>query len=675
MEYKTSLISLGIFCLMVNAEAQISANRDDLNFPYKNMPEVLPGTKPLTWEGDLSVKMLDGAHKFIEEKIDGSVAKRLKLWNRDLSSPAAYERSVEPNRKRLMQYIGVEDKSKPLQNYNVGLEDKHPGVFMQKISINNDSELIAETTKYRVYQVRWPVLNRVYGEGLLLQPKTKPVANIIAIPDADQTPEQLVGLSPGIPAGSQFARHLAENGFQVLIPVLISRTFLFSGKDHQQTYREWIYRQAFHMGRHIIGYEVQKVLSAIDWFKQSADKDVKIGVAGYCEGGLIAFYAAAVDKRIDAALVSGYFNSRQQVWDEPIYRNVWGLLSEFGDAEIASLIAPRPLIIEHSSIPEVIEKIEKSDEKPRQVEGLPFTGYKGRLQTPQFGSVKAEYDRIDELTKPGFHPRNLISGPKNTAVNFGSKAALEKFTQSLGHNSSLAVSNDIPVDKRIAFDPEERQIRQVKEIEDHVQWLLRDSDQERNRFFLYKVMPEFEQRTWSSKSYHSYYSPDRFIEKGKEYRKYFQEEILGKFDDKMLPPNPQTRKRYDKERWTGYEVVLDVYPNLFASGILLIPKDIKPGEKRPVVVCQHGRSSTPHELVEGNANYYNDAAAKLADQGFIVYAPKILIAERTDTDGCTERLTRLEKHYSHLLFPSTTRPFNGLGRSLLLIRTELLFMV
>src|SRR5207249_712126 len=81
--------------------------------------------------------------------------------------------------------------------------------------------------KYRIYQVRWPVLNRVYGEGLLLQPKTKPIANIIALPDADQTPEQLAGLATGISNKSQFARQLAENGFQVLIPVLISRTLLF----------------------------------------------------------------------------------------------------------------------------------------------------------------------------------------------------------------------------------------------------------------------------------------------------------------------------------------------------------------------------------------------------------------------------------------------------------------
>src|SRR6266496_418841 len=439
MKNKISLICVIMFSLICKAQVlQSPAHNKDSIFTYDKMPEVLPTTKPLTTEGDLSTKMLDGAHKFIEEKINESITTRLKLWNRDLTSQEAYEKSVEPNRRRLMKYIGVEDKNEPSVNYNVGIPDKHPQVLMQKFSINNDPDIVAETEKYRVYQVRWPVLNRVYGEGLLLQPKTKPKANIIAIPDADQEPEQLVGLLPGIPVESQFARLLAENGFQVLIPVIIGRNFLSPGKEQQQTYREWIYRQAFHMGRHIIGYEVQKVLSVIDWFKQSSDKDVKIGIAGYCEGGLIAFYSGAVDKRIDAVLVSGYFNSRQRVWDEPIYRNVWGLLSEFGDAEIAA-------------------------------------------------------------------------------------------------------------DNRSSFDPQERQIRQVKEIEDHVQWLLRDSDKERNRFFLYKVMPEFGERIWSTKPYHLYYSPGQFIEAAKKYRKFFWEEILGKFDDTLLVPNPSTRKIYDKE--------------------------------------------------------------------------------------------------------------------------------
>ena len=38
--------------------AQIARNQDDPGFPFKDMKEVLPGTKLLTLEGDLSVKML-----------------------------------------------------------------------------------------------------------------------------------------------------------------------------------------------------------------------------------------------------------------------------------------------------------------------------------------------------------------------------------------------------------------------------------------------------------------------------------------------------------------------------------------------------------------------------------------------------------------------------------------
>jgi dienelactone hydrolase len=589
-------------------------------YPFQNMPDVFPGSKKLTWEGDLSVKMLDGAHQFIEKKIDNSIAQRSKLWKRDLSSKDAYEHSVEPNRTRFMKYIGVVDKNIPLVSYDVGFPETYPSPSMQKFSEGNDQVLVAETQQYRVYQVRWPVFNRVYGEGLLLEPKTKSVGTIIAVPDADQQPEQLTGLMEGVPNESQFARHLAENGYQVLIPVIISRTLVFPGQDKQQTYREWLYRQSFQMGRHIIGYEVQKIMSAIDWFRQN-NKDERIGVAGYEEGGLLAFYAAAVDKRIDAVLVSGYFNSRQKVWDEPVYRNVWALLTEFGDAEIASLVAPRTLIVEHSAVKLISDELSDAAKKDLKVEGFDYTGYKGKIQTPDFKSLQSEFERIDQLTRKNFQPKSLIS-KNGEPVAFGSKEALEKFVQSLGGKQQLAFSNEIPKETRQSFNVEARQLRQVREIEDDVQQLVRDSDHERDRFFLYKIMPEFENRNWSTKPYHPYYPVARFTDKSKAYRKYFSEEIIGRFEDSLLPFNPLTRKVYDRERWTGYEVVLDVFENLFATGILLIPKDLKPGEKRPVVVCQHGRSDQPRKMIEGNATIYNNVAAKLADQGFIVYVPQ-----------------------------------------------------
>ena len=64
---------------------------------------------------------------------------------------------------------------------------------------------------------------------MLLQPEGPPVARVVAIPDADWTPEMLTGLAPGITLRAQFARRLAENGCEVIVPVIINRDDTFSG--------------------------------------------------------------------------------------------------------------------------------------------------------------------------------------------------------------------------------------------------------------------------------------------------------------------------------------------------------------------------------------------------------------------------------------------------------------
>src|SRR5207249_3364236 len=119
--------------------------------------------------------------------------------------------------------------------------------------------------------------------------------------------------------------------------------------------------------------------------------DPRIGVIGYGEGGLLALYTTAADPRIDAACVSGYFGPREQLWQEPIYRNVWNLLSEFGDAEIASLVAPRALIIEASGEPAIAG--------PPPVRDGRSGAAPGRLLTPSVEQVRGEVERARALTR------------------------------------------------------------------------------------------------------------------------------------------------------------------------------------------------------------------------------------------------------------------------------------
>ena len=69
----------------------------------------LPGTKPLTMTGDIASELVAGVDRFLLKQIDESTAERAKYWKRDFSSLAAYDASVEPNRKRLAHILGVRD--------------------------------------------------------------------------------------------------------------------------------------------------------------------------------------------------------------------------------------------------------------------------------------------------------------------------------------------------------------------------------------------------------------------------------------------------------------------------------------------------------------------------------------------------------------------------------------
>lgn len=562
-------------------------------------------TKPTSEE--LSEELLAASHAFIERKIDESVDRRARHWKRDPSSPEAYAKSIDSNRRSLMKRIGVVGRRLP--------------VVMERFGDDENPALVAECAGYRIHQVRWPVLEGVFGEGLLLEPDGEPVASVVAIPDADQTPEQLVGLAPGVASESQFARRLVENGFRVIVLALVDRSDTWSGNPAvrmtNQPHREWIYRQAYQMGRHVIGFEVQKVQSAVDWFKQhnGPKAETKVAVVGYGEGGLIAFYAAAIDPRIDACLTSGYFDSRQQVWREPIYRNVWGLLDEFGDAEIATLIAPRPLLVEYSRVPRV--------DGPPPVRDGRRGAAPGSLRTPPYEFVRDEFGRIDTLLPSGFQRRVLIAGAQNQPVEPGSSQAIVKLVEQIGIELELPLSDEFPTDARQTFDPELRQKRQVRQLEGHVQRLVRASEHVRDEFFLNRVLPKMVSKRWNSLLEHETAPADRFAEAAEKYRRVLWEDVLGKIEDPLVPPNPRTRliEKYDRPGWRGYDLVFDVWPGVFGWGVLLVPKNIPPGERRPVVVCQHGRGGLPENVIEGDVKAYRDFAARLADQGFVVFAP------------------------------------------------------
>ncbi|HUQ93013.1 MAG TPA: hypothetical protein VM120_15135 [Bryobacteraceae bacterium] len=517
---------------------------------------------------DFAGEMVAGIDRFLDAELKRAVAAREKRPRPDAQS-----------RERFRKIIGAVDQ-------------RVTPVEMSYDAAVGRSSVVAETAIYKVHAVRWNVFEGVDAEGLLLDPLQPPVASIVALPDADWSPEQIAGIAPGVPLPTQYARLLAERGCRVLVPVLIDRKDTWSGSSRfrftNQPHREFIYRMAYQMGRHIIGYEVQKTLAAVDWFAASAP-GVPIGVAGYGEGGLLALHSAALDPRIGGALVSGYFEPRERVFDEPIYRNVWALLREFGDAEIAGMVAPRALIIEASGGPVIDGPPPESKTRRGAAPGA--------LRLPELSQVQQEYERAK---------RFFDKGTLRLVTDSGAQALLDALKV-----RALPASAPIQIKVIRAPDTGVRLRRQFDQLVEFTQKLARASESTRQKF-------------WSRADTSSL---AKWKQTASSYRDYYWKEVIGKLPDPSESLQPETKRSGENDRWTQMEVKLPVWPGVFAAGVLLVPKDLKAREKRPVVVAQHGLEGRPEFLIapkdDVNKRIYAEFAARLADRGFIVFVPQL----------------------------------------------------
>jgi cephalosporin-C deacetylase-like acetyl esterase len=475
---------------------------------HSGFAEPLAGTQPLDWEGDIASRLIDSADAFLLKKIEQSMAA---------------EKAELPDRAELARILGVVDKRVA------------PKPRLEVLG------RVAEGEDFVVNEIRWQAFGDVHGEGLWLN-SPGATKSMIVIPDADHTPEEISGYHGKLPIEYQTARKYAASGLNVFVPALINR----SAGSHTLTNREYLYRPAFELGRHLIGYEIQKILALVDQLGPDL-----AGLHGHGEGGMLALFAAAIDERIPKVIVSGYSGPGADLWQEPAERNVFGLLKQFDRASLERMIAPRKLKnLTQPPAPKVLIEAKKSRGKP------------GRLLSPG-----------DQETDPK------------------TQAAPLKIVRVL--------------------DQEARHARQLHELDRHNQQLLIESPYVRAKFMA-KLKSD---------------SPQAFAESQKFYRDYFSEKVIGRFDDDLLPANPRTREIEINEKVRAYEVALDVFEDasFFAYGILVVPKDLKPGESRPCVVCQHGLEGRPQSTIgEKDAHYYAAFATKLAERGYVTFAPQNL---------------------------------------------------
>jgi dienelactone hydrolase len=124
-----------------------------------------------------------------------------------------------------------------------------------------------------------------------------------------------------------------------------------------------------------------------------------------------------------------------------------------------------------------------------------------------------------------------------------------------------------------------------------------------------------------------YSSPNAYTHSVKAKREaYF--DTIGRYPAPVSGMDPRSVKLYDESGFTGYRLSVRVYDGVHAYGVLLVPKRLRAGEKRPVVFVQHGLGGKPEDSLGVVANpaadgVYMRFGLRLAERGYIVFAPMI----------------------------------------------------
>jgi dienelactone hydrolase len=105
-------------------------------------------------------------------------------------------------------------------------------------------------------------------------------------------------------------------------------------------------------------------------------------------------------------------------------------------------------------------------------------------------------------------------------------------------------------------------------------------------------------------------------------------DLIGYYPSAEGPLHAKSVQVYDEPEFSGYRLSIRVYEGVQAYGILLVPKGMKPGERRPVVLVQHGLAGLPESALGVKPNPRDDAVysrfgLRLVERGYIVFAPMI----------------------------------------------------
>lgn len=334
--------------VLANARCRPAAAQEP---PDKDEPAPTPDTIAAFEEQRTNEYAADLEAYLSDWLVDRYPERAAQAWQRDYASVEAFLASVEPNRQRWRDVI----KPPELPRTGSPSRREHP-VF----------------DGLEAYWVTVP-LGPLTAEGVLAFPRSaspeRSAPLVLAQHGIGSNPERVFGLLDDPPLYHSYGRALIDAGFCVLAPMNLRSV----------ERRNRIERLCRLADMSLPGLELVRAQHLLD--EALADPRIdaeRAGMWGISLGGMATMFWMPLEPRLKVGVVTAWFNHRRNKMAIPGPRYscfldtkeehafFTGWLTEFSDCDAASLICPRPLLIQTGKEdgiahwPQVIEEFERA---------------------------------------------------------------------------------------------------------------------------------------------------------------------------------------------------------------------------------------------------------------------------------------------------------------------------
>lgn len=303
-----------------------------------------------------------------------------RLWQRYDPNSARYAFKA----KTRMEARSWQRKTRRALNKLLGFQDELKVDLQPRLLESADK---GDYTRQKVL-IRTTAYTEMPVYVLLPKELARPLPVVIALHGHGYGVKSIVGITKdgadrNEPDGYQkdFAVALCRRGFAVAAPEIScfgerETDFSYLNKElGQGAPKSCAHTAALasHLGGSVLGLRVLDTKRLLDYLQTRPDMDAsRLGMMGISGGGMLTFFTTALDERVKACVVSGYFCSfRDSVLAMGHCQcNYVPGLAQFGEmSDIVGLIAPRPILFEAGSLDPIfpIEAVKASVRRAKQV--------------------------------------------------------------------------------------------------------------------------------------------------------------------------------------------------------------------------------------------------------------------------------------------------------------------